>query len=171
MRTGFGVGGWGEKAGTDTPVHPDTSRASPVTAPLVRSRAVGGGGKEEEKEEEAGAASGAELQQRRLLCCGRGAPEVRAGPSCGGWGAGMGLGPGIQVPGRVGTQDVAGCGEGGAGMLRRDGGTGDLDPPPVGMGRRGAEPRDAAAQLGGEGPPKLERNVWGGGRGMTGGQT
>ena len=57
MRTGFGVGGWGEKAGTDTPVHPDTSRASPVTAPLVRSRAAGGGGKEEEKEEEAGAAT------------------------------------------------------------------------------------------------------------------
>lgn len=83
----------------------------------------------------------------------------------------MGLGPGIQVPGRVGTQDVEGCGEGGAGMLRRDGGTGDLDPPPVGMGRRGAEPRDAAAQLGGEGPPKLERSVWGGGRGMIGGQT
>ena len=151
MRTGCGVGGWGEKAGTDTPVHPDTSRASPVTAPLVRSRAAGGGGKEEEKEEEAGAASGAEMKQRRLLSCGRLAPEVRAGPSCGGWGAGMGLGPGIQVPGRVGTQDVAGCGEGGAGMLRRDGGTGDLDPPLVGMGRRGTEPRDAAAQLGGKG--------------------
>lgn len=89
-----------------------------MTAPLVRLRAAGGGGKEEEKEEEAGAASGAELQQRRLLCCGRGAPEVRAGPSCGGLGVGIGPRPGTWVPREGRDADVAGCGEGGAGMLR-----------------------------------------------------
>lgn len=95
--TRLGARGGGRKLGlTSLPLDP--ARASPVTAPWVRSRAAGGGGEEEEKkEEEAGAASGAELQQRRLLCCGRGAPEVRAWPGCGGWGAGMGPGPGAGI--------------------------------------------------------------------------
>lgn len=91
--TGRRVVGGGQKLGL-TPVHLSSTRASPVTALLVRWRATGGGG---EEEEEAGAASGAELQQRRLLCCGRGAPEVRSWATCGGWGAGMGSGLGIPA--------------------------------------------------------------------------
>lgn len=109
-RVGKGLGVGGRKLGL-TPVHPDTARASPVTAPRVRSRAAGGGEKEEEKEEEAGAASGAELQQRRLLCCGRGAPEVRAWPS---WGVG----------GRDGSRSGDTGAEGGSGMQMWRGGVG-----------------------------------------------